>query len=381
MRLDKSIQNSAVLFVLLALLIAVVMWFNLTTIVPPRHNLFDFYPRWRGGQALWQGESPYSQAITDAIQQGMFGGTLPPEADQQRMVYPAYVGLLLAPLIALPVRIATAIWLAIQLIAVLFTPIIWLQILGWKPRLLLLAALIVGLCIVFRYPINLYIVGQFTGTILLGFSLALLLLQRQRDALAGVVLALAAMPPTIAIPLALLVMGGCALLGRFRALVAFISTLAILTAITVLQIGWWIPDFLAQLGDYSTYAFPVWAPSFIEPSLLSSLFVLAVIGLLGHAFVRLWRTRHLADFALFLPIICLLLLPQTGNYYLVLLIPPLLAIFQRGGIILRLGVAFAIVSPWLLRMLPNPSVESLLLPLYVLLLWLVTIMHTKFISR
>lgn len=377
MRLSKSIPERGTLFALLALLVLVVTLFNLSTIVPPRGNRFDFYPRWRGGQALWQGISPYSAQITDAIQEGMFGGTLPPEADQQRMVYPAYVGLILAPLLPLPAPTAIAIWLSIQLIAVLGTPLVWLQILNWKPPPLVLAALIIGLGIVFRYPMNLYIVGQFTGTILLGYSLALWLIQRRREASAGIILALTAIPPTIAIPLALLLLTGCLVMGRPRALIAFMVTLGILTAITILQIGWWIPDFLAQLGAYPDYAFPVWAAGFIEPPIIRYGFILGVVGVLLFAFVRLWRTRDLIDFAVTVLIVCLLLIPQTGNYYLVLLMPPLLVIFQRGNAIFRLAVALAIFSPWLLRSLPDPSMEALLLPLYVLILWLILLASRK----
>jgi hypothetical protein len=171
------------------------------------------------------------------------------------------------------------------------------------------------------------------------------------------------------LPLAAVLLAGCALIGRPRALIVFIITLALLTAITILQIGWWIPDFLAQLSDYSRYAFPVWAPGLIEPPILRALFVIGLLGGFAYAVFRLWRTRNLVDFALTALILCLLLLPQTGNYYLMLLIPPLLVIFQRGGWLLRLGVGIAIISPWFMRALPNPSLEAVLLPLYVLLLW------------
>lgn len=356
---------------LVAVLMLVITLFNSLYIVPPRGNRFDFYPRWRGGQALWSGQSPYSPAVTEAIQQGMFGGILPPDADQQRMVYPAYVGLILAPLVALPSPTAIAIWLTIQLVAVLATPLLWLQILDWKPPPWLLGVLIVGLLLVFRYPINLYIVGQFTGTILLGISLGIWLWGRGNDSAAGVTLALTAMPPTIAVPLALLLLGGYALIGRPRALVAFLVTLIVLTGITLVQIGWWIPDFLAQVSVYGTYALPIWAPGLIESPMLRVALIVGVALVLVYSLARFRRTHASEVFVVSTILACLLLIPQTGNYYLVLLIPPLLVLFRRGGWLLRLAVAAAIASPWLMRSLPNPSLEALLLPLYVLILWVV----------
>lgn len=358
------------LVVILALIITL---FNSMYIVPPRGNRFDFYPRWRGAQALWQGQSPYTADVTRAIQEGMFGGALPPTADQQMMVYPAYVGVILAPFLLVSSHTAIAIWLTIQLIAVLATPLIWLQILDWKPRPWLLGVLIVGLVIVFRYPINLYIVGQFTGTILFGLSLALWLFQQRRDTTAGLLLALTAMPPTIAIPLALVVLGGFALVGRPRALIAFVAALVVLTAITLVQIGWWIPDFVAQIQAYQQYSFPVWTPGLIESPILRVGLIVGVGLALLLGVVCFRQTRQVETLAVSAILACLLLVPQTGNYYLVLLIPPLLVIFQRGGWLRRVEVGLAIVSPWLMRALPTPSLEALLLPLYVLALWLPTL--------
>lgn len=357
------------LLLLIGLLAAVITAFNALYVVPPRGNRFDVYPRWAGSRMIWRSESPYTPAATEAIQAGMFGGVLPASVDQQRMVYPAYVALLLAPLLPLPPATAIALWLTVQLLAVLITPIIWLQILDWKPQPALLGLLIVGLVLVFRYPINLYLVGQFTGTILLGFSLAVALLQRRRDAAAGLVLALAAVPPTIAVPLALLLLVGCAVQGRWRGLLAFGAALLVMTLITFVQIGWWLPDFIAQLGSYASYAAPVWAPGLIEPPLLRWLFVGAVGLLLLWALERFRRSGAVVDFVTPALAACLLLLPQTGNYYLVLLIPPLLLLFRRGGTAVRIGAALAIVSPWLFRALPASTPEALLLPLYVLGLW------------
>jgi hypothetical protein len=356
--------------VLLVIVLAALAVFSAIYIVPARGNRFDFYPRWQGGQMIWRGESPYTQAATEAIQRGMFGGVLPPDVDQQRMVYPAYVGILLAPLLVLPAPTAIAIWLALQFLAILATPILWLQITGWKPPPWVLGLLIVGLVLVYRYPINLYIVGQFVGTALLGFSLAVFLLQQKRDVSAGIVLAVTAVPPTIAIPLAVLLLGGFVLRGRWRGAASFVATLLILTLITFVQIGWWIPDFLAQIGSYSSYAAPIWAPGLLESAILRWALILGAIAITLFALYRFRQTGRIANFAVTLCIVCLLLLPQTGNYYLALLIPALLVITSRGSILRRVGVLLAIAAPWLMRSLPDPTLEALLLPLYVLILWL-----------
>lgn len=60
-------------------------------VVVDNNHRFDFYPRWVGARAVLRGESPYSDAVTEDIQRGMFGRTLGPEEDQQRFAYAATI--------------------------------------------------------------------------------------------------------------------------------------------------------------------------------------------------------------------------------------------------------------------------------------------------
>lgn len=361
--------------------------FSATTIVPVRENRFDFYPRWVGGRALWNGQSPYEDEVTERIQVGMFGSVLPESSDQQRFAYPAYTGLVIAPLLVFPSQTAIAIWLALQLWALLVTASIWLIILRWQPSLRSFFALILGLVFVFRYPMILFVVGQFTGTMLLLISLGIYLLLRGQDAWAGVMFALSTVPPTISAPLALIILGSYAIMGRWRGLVTFAVTLAILTGITFAFVGWWIPDFLNQLSDYSRYAFPVWAPGIFESPLVSLLVVsMTVLWLLWSIrdLARHHDKEHQIQFTLSAAIAALILFPQTGNYYLVLLIPPILVVVRRvqemrgnwqriiGGLIV-----LAIVSPWLYFLVQDQirDAAALFLPLHVGILLILSFRH------
>jgi hypothetical protein len=189
------------------------------------------------------------------------------------------------------------------------------------------------------------------------------------------VLALATIPPTVAGPLALVILGGYALSGRWRGLLAFGATLLILSLIAVAKIGWWLPDFLDGLRLYPGYAHPVWPPSLIASPLLRVVLIVVALLLLGWS---LWRLRggsadRQIDFVITALIAGVLLLPITGNYYLLLLIPAIVACLwrARGRWGLQLLAALAIVSPWLyfaLR-LAAPDLDLLLLPLHVGLVW------------
>jgi hypothetical protein len=374
----------------LALFLSVpVFLFSQQVLVQQRGMRFDFYPRYVGVQAFWSGESPYAQSVTDRIQMGMFGELLPPEADQQRFAHPAYSAVFMAPFLALPAPTAIAVWITLQFAALLATPFIWLRILRWRPPPLLFLLLLVGLIFVFRYPILSYLWGQFTGGIVFLLSLALLLLQHDRPAWAGTALALAAVPPSISGPLTVVLLGGWVLNGKhWRTALMFTALLGVASLIGVLRIGWWLPDFIAGIRAYADYAHPVWALDYL-PEMLRPVAVVAMLVLLGWLLLR-WRraaqaqpaiTPEQLDFVCGTILVTLLLVPQTGNYYLVLCIPILMITLYRLRMPSQwrwLGyglVMLTIISPWLWLLLRLPDVETLVTPLLVGITWGVTLIR------
>lgn len=139
---------------LLAVMFILVFVFTRNIIVTARENRFDFYPRYVGTQAFWDGTSPYETSVTRAIQMGMFGGELPEGMDQQRFAYPAYTALFLAPFLALPAPEAIALWMTIQFFGILGSIIIWLIILDYQPKPIAFFAAVFLSVFVFKYPVN-----------------------------------------------------------------------------------------------------------------------------------------------------------------------------------------------------------------------------------
>lgn len=363
-----------------------------------RGNKFDIYPRYVGAQAVWAGESPYAQTVTERIQIGMYGQLQPPDADQQRFAHPAYSAIFLAPLLLLPPEVAIPVWTALQFAALFATPFLWFAILRWKPRPLTLALLVIGLIFVYRYPVLSYLWGQFTGGIVFLVSLAIWLLQGRRDAWAGVALALATVPPSISGPLAVLLLGVLLLMGRWRGTAAFVAVLGAATLLSIVRIGWWLPEFIDGLRAYSVYAHPVSAADFL-PTFVRLPFMIAVAlavlwsgwqavrgetgrglmhqtrnddlmtGLVHPGLARQTPTDNWLSFLCVASIACLLLLPQTGNYYLVLGIPILMICawharrMGRWGWVVGGMIAVTIFSPWLWVAIGVPDVETLVTPL------------------
>jgi hypothetical protein len=373
-----------------------IVLFTLNVIVKPRGVVFDFYPHWVYGRAVWNGENPYTLELAQQVQIGMFGRVAREGEDQFIYPYPAYSGLMLAPVLIFPAQTAIAVWMALQLVALLCVPLVWLGILDWRPPPLALFLLTFGLTFAFRYPMNVYILGQFPGLMTLTLSLGVLLLVSGYDVLAGIIFVLATMPPTTGGTLAGLILGALFLRGRWRGLAAFVVTLALLTFITILRIGWWIPDLLNVLRGYSSYAPPAWSPGFIALPLRYA-FVALVVMWLGWALFRFWRLNHqytisqpsaishqpsadsytsFIDYTITAILACLLLLPQTGNYYLVLLSPVIVITVYRAKALrwrwlIWLSCVLAVLSPWLYLYLGDDEqgFQMLLVPLHVALTW------------
>ncbi|MCA0458924.1 MAG: DUF2029 domain-containing protein [Chloroflexi bacterium] len=358
--------------------------FSQSAFVSQRHLRFDFYPHWLGGRTVWAGETPYTLETTQQIQRDMFGELLRADEDQQNFAYPAYTSILIAPVIALPAPTAIALWMALQLTAIMWIPIIWLAILGWKPSPITLCLLVIGFLFVFHYPLDTFALGQFSGTVLLGISLGVWFLMQRNDIAAGAAFVIATVPPTIGGPIVLAIMGAFALRGRWRALATFIMIMALVTGFSILRIGWWIPQWINIVRQYADYAPPVWVPSFL-PSPIALILVGVLMAYLGWSFYRFWKQFNQTEqvnFVVAVLLVGLLLLPQTGYYYLVLLIPVIVVTLAYARELpsplkwrVRLSCILAVISPWFYFSIPghNPDIQGLILPLHVGLTWVITL--------
>jgi len=392
MSASRSLIAALLIFMLL---VAGVAAFTYSTIVPTRGLRFDFYPHWVGGRTVWSGQTPYTPDVTRQIQLGMFGQELPPEADQQNFAYPAYTSIALGPVIALPASVSVSVWMALQLVSVMVSPLLWLAILNWRPKPIILGLLILGLTFGFHYPMDAYILGQFSGTVLLAISLGVLLLSRGYEWVGGAVLAFATVPPTVGGPIVLGILGLHLLSGRWRGLAAFVITMGLLVGISMVRIGFWIPDWLNVVRAYADYAPPVWPPNFLPPALRVGLVLLLIGGLIYAVFsyrfsvigfqlsVKQTRNSELSTQYSALLLAALLLIPQTGYYYLVLLIPVIVDTLHRAEKLssslrwlIRLSCAAAVLSPWVYFSLPghNPDTQSLILPIHIGLTWAITVL-------
>lgn len=365
------------------LIVATLFLFAFLFIIPNWGNAFDFYPNWAGSRAVFGGESPYSREMTERIQIAMYGYVRGLDVDQNSFAHPAYSAFLMLPVAMLDAPLATAVWMTFQLLAVGFSILLWLDLLNWRPHPLVFGLVLFGCLVALRHPVNIYLLGQFPGSVLLGFSVAVWLLQRKRDAVAGIALVMCTVPPTVGGTMALVLAGSLALTGRWKTLAALLASLAVFTSITFLLVGFWIPDWLSMLNQYTHYAHPVWPPSVLQLPLAELGLVIAVVMIFATSLARFVRDRgrqHLLELSLTILLCGLVLLPTTGTYYLVLIIPALLATFAYGSVAAISGAIVTILITWLIMASTNgkgSDVEVVIVPIMAWVSWRLALRYPR----
>ncbi len=283
----------------------------------------DVYPRWAGTRAFWQGESPYSAAV-DAVTQGyIYGRTAVPGEDTFGYYYPAYASVVLAPLALLPAPTAAVVWPALMWAVLGVIAFAMIELLPPRASPWLWAALLLSLFL-FRPALLTIINGQYGLFILALWGLAWWLIAHKREGAAGVLLALATIKPSLSLLPTLFLLLWALARRRSKLIISFTAAMSALLLISFVQIGWWAPDFLAELGEYNR-DLGTWKPADVAtlPGIiwLVEAVILVVLGIRQ-------AVRRKDDFpetlfwgGIFLN---LLLTPHTLEYDLVVALLPLI---------------------------------------------------------
>ncbi len=283
----------------------------------------DVYPRWSGTRAFWQGESPYSTEV-DVVTQGyVYGRTAVPGEDTFGYYYPAYASVILAPLALLPATTAAVIWPALMWAVLGVTAVSTIDLQPNRPKPLTWAAFLLSIFL-FRPALLTILNGQYGLFVLAMWGLSWLLIRQERDGWAGFLLALGTIKPSLGVMPALLLMLWALIHKRKKLIISFVVTMCVLLAISFIQIGWWLPDFLVELSEYNRNLGD-WKPAdaLTLPGIIW-LIEAAVLVFLGFRQALLTKRDFPAMLfwgGLFLN---MLLTPHTAEYDLVVILLPLI---------------------------------------------------------
>jgi len=230
-------------------------WANYTfTVENPGGN--DFLARWMGAHMwLMEGLSPYDPRVSMATQEMIYGRPADPSIDEDigHFVYPMPSMVFFAPFGLFDYPVARAIWMTTLEIGLAALMLLSLRLVGWQPPIWQTALMLI-FSVIWYHGARSVIVGQFAVIEALLIAGALLLIKRNQDQLAGLLLALGISKPQMLFLVLPFIMLWAYSHRRFSLIWGFFSNAFILLLISLLFIPNWPLQMLWQMLEYPEYS-------------------------------------------------------------------------------------------------------------------------------
>lgn len=357
---------------LLAISCATVTWLYESWLIDGPHGPYrwvgmDFASYWVGVREMFDRVDPYSPEATLKIQQAIYGGPALGD-DPMLFSYPAWLFLVVAPFALLPYKVATIVWVGGLLWATLALLYSIARIAGdgsFVARSLWFLGLVVGSL---PFIIISVIKGQ-PGVLSLIALFASYRLWCQKPLLAGVLLGLALIKPTVTVaPVAIFLLW--TLFQRdWRILAGFASNMALLFTSSYLAVGNWIPSYFGML-ETKIGTTILWSMDI----LLAPWNVLYAILFAGTLMLSLYLShRRKRPYWFAAAVLAGIALTPMRWFYDLFLAILILSDERQFSPLAALLAAMALLSPWTLVVVPAPmrwNVAVVAIPL----LWLATLL-------
>ncbi len=297
----------------------------------------DFLPRWAGARAfLVEGQNPYSEEVSQDIQNLFYGRLAREGEDQQFFVYPFFSILFFGPFALIEnYELARALWMTVLTLCLGWLAFSSADVVDWKNRPLKTVFLAV-FAVFWYFGVRNIINGQFAVLNTVLIILAFQFIKKKEDVPAGFLLALSTIKPQMVFLLIPLILIWAYSKKRYGLIYGTLGTLAILIALSTLLLPTWIRDNLIQIVAYPNYTdigSPVsviagWLPG-IEKLLSSTLHIVLYLYLLVEWFL-VWKKdeRWLLWTALMTLTITNLVALRTATTHFVVLLPALFLVFR-----------------------------------------------------
>jgi hypothetical protein len=348
-------DKRVVLFVLsLIIVVAIVYtwatWQYFTIPVPGGNDFLAHYSVW--DLYIKEGVNPYSDEAALHTQMLIRGRPAEIGEDQNRLTYPFYSLLMHAPFTFIEYPLARAIYMTLLQGAVVLSVILTIRLLNWKLPIWM-AGLLLSWSIL-HYPESRGIIlGQFAAIGFLSFIGALYLFHRKSDMLAGVVLVISTMKPTLVFLLIPFLLLWAIVQRRRKFLLGFFGMLGGLVAGSFVLLPSWISDWFVRIFAYSEYTVgqsPIWLLSHEYLPWLGSLGEVLLTAVLVMSVFFLWWDffrRSVQDSFYWIIGITLLvsnlIVPRSATTNYVMLLLPILGLFAAIDRRIRAGRALILI--------------------------------------
>lgn len=325
--LQQRRQRIYVLLFLLALW-ALIAYGTYLLLAVPRLQAFDFYPRWHGARIMLTGENPYTLAVNLEILEAMRSPTEPPD---HNFFYPATITYILLPFWLLPWTISISLWSSLTLLLAIALPMVVLRMIPRRVSAVQLGVLTFFSIFVFRHPLITYSLGQFTVWVLACLILAIFATKKELSTIQALALIGATIRPegiifTAFVLLELLIQ------RKYSTLLIWSGVMGSILTLSVIQAGFWIPDFVGVVSAYDQCC--VYVDVAASLGIWRYPFTFATLGWFGWLW---WDTRTeepqrrlLWRISAFIVLI-LLVVVQSKDYTLVYVLLPLWFVVGLGG--------------------------------------------------
>ena len=314
---------------------------------PYRWVGMDFAPFWVGVREMFHGANPYGPETTLKIQQVVYGGPALGE-DPMMFVYPAWLFLIIAPFSLLPYQWAAILYIGILLWAMLNFLYQLALALGRKNFLaqsLWLVWILLG-------GLPFLVISVTKGQ--LGYLSLLALfgahsLWKKRPVMAGMILGLALIKPTVTvIPVAVFLLW-VLLEKNWKFLAGFAGLMAVLLSASLLAVGNWFPGYFGMLGIKGGMS-AFWSLE-ILPTPWNILYAVLFIGLGAFSFYSSRKRKNTGWFSAAV-LMGIALTPMRWMYDLFL---GILVLTEKKEYSLSqtVAAAIAVLSPWVLIFFPE----------------------------
>ncbi len=215
----------------------------------------DFLARWMGAYKwLQEGISPYDERVSLATQEMIYGhpADVSKGEDINHFVYPLTSMVFFGPFGLLEYLPARALWMTVLELSLAALAILSLKLVRWKISPVRVAVMIL-FSVLWYHGARTIIVGQFAAIEALLLIGALLLIYKEQDGFAGLLLALATTKPQMAYLIIPFVLIWAYSRQRFTIFSGFFGSLAGIFIVSIFFIPNWPLQMIWQIMEYPSY--------------------------------------------------------------------------------------------------------------------------------
>jgi hypothetical protein len=214
----------------------------------------DFLVHWVGTQSfVKEGISPYSDNVALRIQNLVYGRPAQAGEHELRVAYPFYSVFIFLPFSLIDdFTVARALWMTALEFLIIFSTIMMIRMVNWKPKFLI-TFLIIVFSLFWYHGLRSIINGNAVVLILFLIILSIYAIIHKQDELAGICLAFITIKPQVVFAFIIFLVFWSLLNRRYKVIFWFFGSLIALIVLGLFIMPTWPMEFIREVFRYPGY--------------------------------------------------------------------------------------------------------------------------------